>query len=144
MVIAPSTLAFLDILSGPELVVVLAVALMFFGRDKMPEFARGLGKVIREFKKAAGDVEREFKRVIDEAEHPPVPAPKPALSVAPPEHAPEPFEQHYDCPEDAASPLPHAADHEVTPETPPAPEHAPEAPPGVNRIRPEPPATPGF
>src|SRR5580698_5210688 len=101
--IAPhATFAFFDGLGGPEVVVVLVVVLIFFGGEKMPEFARGLGKVIREFKKAAGDVEREFKRVIDEAEHPPAPAPKPALTVAPPEHPPEPFEQHYDCPEDAS------------------------------------------
>jgi len=142
MVILPPLLAFLDILSGPELIVVLAVALIFFGGDKMPEFARGLGKVIREFKKAAGDVEREFKRVIDEAEHPPVPLEKPALTAAPPEHPPEPFEQHYECPEDAVQAQAPNGDHELPPKHPLAPEPAPEAPPGVNRLRPEPPATP--
>jgi len=137
MVIAPPTLAFLDLLSGPELVVVLAVALIFFGGEKMPEFARGLGKVIREFKKAAGDVEREFKRVIDEAEHPPAPPPPPALSVAPPGQAPEPFEPHYECPEDGAAPPPAA-------EAASPPPGAEPPPPLQNRIRPESPATPGF
>ena len=141
MTIAPIPLAIFDILSGPELVIVLAVALIFFGGEKMPEFARGLGKVLREFKKAAGDVEREFKRVIDEAEHPPAPTAKPALTLAPPEHVPEPYERHYDCPEDAAHPLPPEAEAAGAP---PAPEAAPELPPGANRIRPEPPATPGF
>jgi sec-independent protein translocase protein TatA len=141
MVVPSSSLAFLDILSGPELIVVLAVVLIFFGGEKMPEFARGLGKVMREFKKAAGDVEREFKRVIDEAEHPPAPTPTPALTIAPPEHLPEAYEQHYDCPEDAA--------HVPPPEATPSPEHpekplepAPEVPPNTNRLSPEPPSTP--
>ncbi len=140
MLVPPSTLALFDILSGPELMVVLAVVLIFFGGDKMPEFARGLGKVLREFKKAAGDVEREFKRVIDEAEHPPAPPAKPALTAAPPEHAPEPYEQHYDCPEDAA----HVPPPEARPRPTSRPPPAPEAPPGTNRLRPEPPATPSF
>ncbi len=61
-----ATLALLDSLGGPELMLVLVVVLIFFGGEKMPEFARGLGKAIREFKKAAGDVEQEFKRAIDE------------------------------------------------------------------------------
>ncbi len=79
-------LAFLDSLGGSELVVILVVVLIFFGGEKMPEFARGLGKAIREFKKAAGDVEQEFKRAIDEAPEKPVaPAFKPANPVL---HAP--------------------------------------------------------
>jgi TatA/E family protein of Tat protein translocase len=138
MLVPSPTLALFDILSGPELMVVLAVVLIFFGGDKMPEFARGLGKVLREFKKAAGDVEREFKRVIDEAEHPPAPPAKVALTAAPPEHSPEPFEQHYDCPEDAT----HAPAPEAGHALPPDP--APEPPPGTNRLRSEPPAPPSF
>jgi len=61
-----SPLAFLDSLGGSEMILILVVVLIFFGGEKMPEFARGLGKAIREFKKAAGDVENEFKRAIDE------------------------------------------------------------------------------
>jgi TatA/E family protein of Tat protein translocase len=80
----PAPLAFLDSLGGPELIVILVVVLIFFGGEKMPEFARGLGKAIREFKKAAGDVEHEFKRAIDEAQEKPGPLPaKPPLPVVP-------------------------------------------------------------
>jgi TatA/E family protein of Tat protein translocase len=68
-------LAFLDSLGGSELILILVVVLIFFGGEKMPEFARGLGKAIREFKKAAGDVEHEFKRAIDELPDKPQPTP---------------------------------------------------------------------
>jgi TatA/E family protein of Tat protein translocase len=75
-----ASIAFLDGLGGPELLLVLVVVLIFFGGEKMPEFARGLGKAIREFKKAASDVEHEFKRAIDEAPEKPAP---PALKPLP-------------------------------------------------------------
>jgi sec-independent protein translocase protein TatA len=47
-----------------ELVVILAIAMLFFGGKKIPEIARGLGKGIREFKHAtehAGEEEAEEK-----------------------------------------------------------------------------------
>lgn len=76
-------IAFLDSLGGSELIVILVVVLIFFGGEKMPEFARGLGKAIKEFKKAAGDVEQEFKRAMDEPpERPTPPALKPAVPQA--------------------------------------------------------------
>jgi TatA/E family protein of Tat protein translocase len=85
----PATIAFLDSLGGSELIVILVVVLIFFGGEKMPEFARGLGKAIREFKKAAGDVEQEFKRAMDEAPEKPAPIPvKPAAALQPAPPAP--------------------------------------------------------
>jgi sec-independent protein translocase protein TatA len=38
-----------------ELVVVLVIALLFFGGNKLPEVGSALGKAIREFKQAAMD-----------------------------------------------------------------------------------------
>ena len=61
-------LGFIDGLGGMEMLLIFAVALLLFGGDKLPEFARGLGKVMREVKKAASGVEDEFRRAMDEDE----------------------------------------------------------------------------
>jgi TatA/E family protein of Tat protein translocase len=66
MVSAP--LAFIDGLGAPEMVLIFVIVLVLFGGQKLPEFARGLGKSIREFKKAAAGVEEEFKRALEEDE----------------------------------------------------------------------------
>lgn len=63
-----SSLAFIDGLGGPEMVLIFVIVLVLFGGQKLPEFARGLGKSIREFKKAAAGVEEEFKRALEEDE----------------------------------------------------------------------------
>jgi TatA/E family protein of Tat protein translocase len=68
MATLPSILAFIDGLGGPEMLVILLLILVLFGGDKLPEFARSLGKTMREFKKAASNVEEEFKRALDEDE----------------------------------------------------------------------------
>ena len=36
-----------------ELVIILVIAMFFFGGKKLPEMAKGLGKGIREFKRAS-------------------------------------------------------------------------------------------
>jgi len=76
-------LAFLDMFGGPEIMLIMVVVLIFFGGEKLPGFARGLGKAIRELKKAASDVENEFKRAIDETERRPAMPPRPPINVTP-------------------------------------------------------------
>jgi len=61
-------IAFIEGVGGPELMMILFVVLLLFGGEKLPEFARGLGKTMREFRKAASNVEDEFKRAIDDVE----------------------------------------------------------------------------
>jgi sec-independent protein translocase protein TatA len=47
---------------GPmEIFIIVMVILLLFGAKKIPEFAQGLGKGMREFKKALHDVEDEIK-----------------------------------------------------------------------------------
>jgi len=52
---------FLNI-SGGELVVVLLLTVMFFGANKIPEIARGLGKGIRQVRSATDDLKQEFSK----------------------------------------------------------------------------------
>jgi sec-independent protein translocase protein TatA len=42
-----------------ELIVILCVVLILFGGKKLPEFAKSLGKGIREFKKATQGIDEE-------------------------------------------------------------------------------------
>ena len=56
-----------------ELLIILAVALLFFGGRKLPELAKGLGEGLREFKKATKDESpRELgeRNKTDESEDP--------------------------------------------------------------------------
>jgi sec-independent protein translocase protein TatA len=54
-----STFLFFNIGGGELMVIVLAI-LIFFGSDKIPEIARGLGKGIKTVRNAANDVKREI------------------------------------------------------------------------------------
>ena len=50
------TLAFIEGLGGPEMLLILVLILVMFGKDKLPELARGLGKSMKELKKATSTV----------------------------------------------------------------------------------------
>lgn len=50
-------LGFLGGLGTGEVIVLLAVVLLFFGAKRIPDLARGLGKGIKEFKDAKNGVE---------------------------------------------------------------------------------------
>ncbi|MCX9085366.1 MAG: twin-arginine translocase TatA/TatE family subunit [Candidatus Methanoperedens sp.] len=53
----------MGLIGFPELILILVVAMFFFGPDKIPEIARSLGKAAGEFKKAQTETEREVKRL---------------------------------------------------------------------------------
>jgi sec-independent protein translocase protein TatA len=63
-----SVVLFLDSLGGGEVMVILLFILMFFGSEKIPGIARGLGKGIREVKDAMNGVQDELKGGLREAE----------------------------------------------------------------------------
>lgn len=48
-------------ISGAEIFVILIIAVMVFGADKLPEIAQGLGKGMRQIKDATNDIKREIK-----------------------------------------------------------------------------------
>ena len=43
----------------PEILIILAVILLFFGAKKIPELARGIGQGIKEFKKTTDDIDNQ-------------------------------------------------------------------------------------
>lgn len=53
-------------ISGQELIIVLLAVLILFGSKKIPEFAKGLGKGMREFRKATEDIKREINESASE------------------------------------------------------------------------------
>jgi len=55
-------------IGGGEIVLIMLVALLLFGGEKLPELARGLGKGIRDFKDASEGVKREIANQIDNFE----------------------------------------------------------------------------
>jgi sec-independent protein translocase protein TatA len=56
----------------PGLILILVLALIIFGPNKLPEIGRAVGKSIREFKRAAegitNDIKEEFQDDLKEAQ----------------------------------------------------------------------------
>ena len=50
---------------GWEWVIILLAVLILFGAKRIPEFAKGLGKGVREFKKAKNDIEKSRSMDLD-------------------------------------------------------------------------------
>jgi sec-independent protein translocase protein TatA len=53
---------FLGDIGTSELMLIMVAILVFFGANKIPELARGLGKGIREFKDASREIRSEFEQ----------------------------------------------------------------------------------
>ena len=47
-------------IGGPEVFIIILIVVMFFGADKIPEIARGLGKGIRQVKDATNEIKSEI------------------------------------------------------------------------------------
>ncbi|MEI6464750.1 MAG: twin-arginine translocase TatA/TatE family subunit [Verrucomicrobiota bacterium] len=161
---------FIDGVGAPEMVLIFVIILVLFGGQKLPEFARGLGKTLREFKKAASGVEEEFKRALEEDERKhavqSLPEPTTPSSTTPtndpagpggsPEAGHDPHHDYYDhdhsygtegveknaATADATSPAPAATPEAPTAETAPAPGPTPNAPTSSGTPPTEPPAPP--
>jgi sec-independent protein translocase protein TatA len=59
---------FLESLGGGELLVIMLFILIFFGSNKIPDLARGLGKGMREIKDAMNGVQSEIRQTMNETE----------------------------------------------------------------------------
>ena len=60
-----NTLAFIQNLNTPEIVMIGGVVLLFFGAKRMPELFRSLGKSVREFKQATAGIEEDIRSAMD-------------------------------------------------------------------------------
>src|SRR5688500_4661393 len=56
-----SVFLFLNI-GGGEIFIIVIVILMFFGSDKLPDIAKGLGKGLREINDAKAQIQNEISR----------------------------------------------------------------------------------
>ena len=51
---------------GGEIMVVLLLVLLLFGSKKIPEFAKGLGKGIRQFKDATNGIQKDIQSNVND------------------------------------------------------------------------------
>ena len=54
-------------IGGGELILILFIALMLFGSDKIPEIARTMGKAMAQLKNATNDIKSEIQKGTQEA-----------------------------------------------------------------------------
>jgi len=60
----PAFFLILESFGTSELLVILVVALIFFGPRKLPQLSRQIGKSLAEFKKASDDFKRTWEREV--------------------------------------------------------------------------------
>ncbi len=53
--------AMLLFIGGPEIFIILLFVVLFFGANKIPELARGLGKAMRELKDASNEIKKDIR-----------------------------------------------------------------------------------
>ena len=53
-------------ISGGEIIVVILFVLIFFGADKIPGFARTMGRTIRQVKDATGEIQRDIQNSVND------------------------------------------------------------------------------
>lgn len=135
-----SVLLFLNI-GGPEMILIVFVALLLFGGEKLPQIARGLGKGIRDFKDASEGVKREINNQINSYEErrteepavstPPVIDPAHELTEATDEHnvtaESEVAVHEHDVPNPVANTLPYNENHATVSENHNGEVHHPES-----------------
>lgn len=74
----------------PELILILALALIVLGPKKLPEIARALGKGLAEFRRATDELKEELRHVEAEVEQPSQPSPPDSPPAASAETSPSP------------------------------------------------------
>jgi sec-independent protein translocase protein TatB len=85
-------------IGGPEIIVVLIVALLVLGPNRLPQAARSMGKAMAEFRKVTGGLQAEVRDAMSSLENeinaepppgpPAIPSPPPLTPPTPPASAP--------------------------------------------------------
>lgn len=52
----------------PELLIILAIALLIFGPKKLPEVGRSIGRALREFRKTSDEIKEKIEEEIQTEE----------------------------------------------------------------------------
>ena len=99
-------------LGGPELFLILVIALIVFGPRKLPEIGKSIGKMLVEFRRASHDFKRTIEEEVEadklktalEAPRLEPPPPPPQAAPAPPDAPPPPV---------TPEPAPHAVSRDA-------------------------------
>ena len=75
-------------LGGPELFLILVIALIVFGPRKLPEIGKSVGKMLVEFRRASTDFRHTIEGEIEAERHPREPLGGPVPGSAGPAAAP--------------------------------------------------------
>jgi sec-independent protein translocase protein TatA len=59
--------AFIGVPGGPELLIILALAVLLFGANKLPQLARSSGQAMGEFRKGREEIETEIREAASDA-----------------------------------------------------------------------------
>ncbi|MBN1118715.1 MAG: twin-arginine translocase TatA/TatE family subunit [Bacteroidales bacterium] len=59
-------MAIISFIGGSEIIFIFLVILLLFGSKRIPEFAKMMGKGLREFRKATEDIKREINNETDD------------------------------------------------------------------------------
>jgi TatA/E family protein of Tat protein translocase len=71
-------------IGGPELFLILVIALIVFGPRKLPEIGKSLGKMMAEFRRASNDFKQTIEDEVEAERRTQTPPAPPALPPAPP------------------------------------------------------------
>jgi TatA/E family protein of Tat protein translocase len=106
-----------------EILVILVVALLVFGPDRLPELARSLGRGLGEFRRASNDLRRSVMEATSDEPH--IQPKKGQAPKTEPEALPAPAGAEADAAAPAAAGTPEVP--ASTPEAPAEPKHEPSA-----------------
>jgi TatA/E family protein of Tat protein translocase len=70
-------------LGGPEIFLILVIALIVFGPRKLPEIGKSVGNMMNEFRRASNEFRRTVEDEVEADRQRALPAPVPAPTVEP-------------------------------------------------------------